>query len=358
MRAIHQIVASMDRGDAISHFALLIQRQLRELGYRSDLFVLHCAPSLIGKVRRVAEHRRLAADRDGLIFHHSIGSEVTDYVARAAARDKLLIYHNITPEEFIAPHSSRLAALLREGRRSLAALADCFPAAVGVSRFNAKDLTAAGYRRVGVLPISVDFDEWDAQTDDSDLARRLEDGRTTIIFVGRTMPHKCPHDLLDLFAYYVGQIEPDARLFAIGGYDARMPGYNSSLISRAREIPGDVHLPGKYPFNKLVTAFRRADLFCSMSEHEGFMATLLEAMHLDVPILAYGIDAVRETLGGAGVVFDGKAIPQVAEMAFEIVHNARLREGLLARQRERVRDFTPEALRNRLSELIEWWTSG
>ena len=49
------------------------------------------------------------------------------------------------------------------------------------------------------------------------------------------------------------------------------------------------------------------------SDHEGFCVPLAEAMGHGVPIVAYGVTAVPETVGGAGLVLpDKSAVPFAA----------------------------------------------
>ena len=57
---------------------------------------------------------------------------------------------------------------------------------------------------------------------------------------------------------------------------------------------------GPVPDEDLAAFYRWADVYVSLSEHEGFCVPLVEAMAADVPILAYAAGAVPETLGGAG----------------------------------------------------------
>ena len=59
---------------------------------------------------------------------------------------------------------------------------------------------------------------------------------------------------------------------------------------------------GPVPNADLAAFYRHADVYISLSEHEGFCVPLLEAMAAGVPVLAYGAAAVPETMGGAGVV--------------------------------------------------------
>jgi glycosyltransferase involved in cell wall biosynthesis len=75
----------------------------------------------------------------------------------------------------------------------------------------------------------------------------------------------------------------------------------------------------------LATYYRMADVYVSLSEHEGFCVPLLEAMAADVPVLAYASTAVPDTLGGAGVQFAPKDLEWAAELLGELAFNDGLR---------------------------------
>ena len=65
--------------------------------------------------------------------------------------------------------------------------------------------------------------------------------------------------------------------------------------------------PGSVSGAELEAYFRAADVFVLASDHEGFCVPLAEAMGHGVPIVAYGVTAVPETVGGAGLVLDDKS---------------------------------------------------
>ena len=60
---------------------------------------------------------------------------------------------------------------------------------------------------------------------------------------------------------------------------------------------------GPVPDAELAAYYRASSVYISLSEHEGFCVPLVEAMAMDVPVLAYSAAAVPDTLGGAGVQF-------------------------------------------------------
>ena len=80
------------------------------------------------------------------------------------------MYHNITPEHFFEdPVARRYCRLGRDqlgllARRSLFGLAD--------SNYNRTEMLAAGFRRVDVIPVRVDYSEFELRRDWSPGRRR------------------------------------------------------------------------------------------------------------------------------------------------------------------------------------------
>jgi glycosyltransferase involved in cell wall biosynthesis len=103
---------------------------------------------------------------------------------------------------------------------------------------------------------------------------------------------------------------------------------------------------------QLLACYRTADIFWSMSEHEGFCVPLVEAMWFDVPVLAFRSSAVPETLGQAGVMFTEKRPVEVAALAHLLIEDGPLRRTVLDAQRRRRRDFLPDATLSSLLELL------
>src|SRR5205085_7183387 len=183
-RAIHQLLPDIVFGDAISNQARAIREHLRAFGYESEIFVKRRDPRMAAEAQLFDETQ--PAPADALLYHHSIGSELTAF-AIAHEGPKCLIYHNVTPAEFFAPYRPGFAWMLEMGRAHLPRLARHFHVSVGDSAFNAAELAACGFRAPGVLPIIVDPDKWNIAPD-TELLARLQDGRTNILFVGRIAP--------------------------------------------------------------------------------------------------------------------------------------------------------------------------
>jgi L-malate glycosyltransferase len=117
-------------------------------------------------------------------------------------------------------------------------------------------------------------------------------------------------------------------------------------------LPDRFWFTGPVPDADLAAFYRWADVYVSLSEHEGFCVPLVEAMAANVPVLAYAAGAVPETLGGAGVLFTPKDLELAAEAMGMLVYDRPFRQSVLEGQRRRLLDFAPGRIEQRLNEVI------
>ncbi len=351
-RAVHQIVAGFRLGDAISNYAVAIRDQLRGHGFCSEIFLpgQHLDPAA-GHLAHPFQEGCIKPE-DGLIYHHSIGSDLTP-LAKAHSGPKCLVYHNITPAHFFLPYSDFRVRLLEEGRRELGGLASSFRLSVGVSAYNAAELTAAGFHGPEVLPLIVDPGQWNVPPDPI-LMARFQDGRTNILFVGRVAPNKRQDRLIRAFAAY-RTIDPLARLIFVGGFDLADPYYVHLDWMIAKYGLGEhVLFLGSIPDPGLQACYRTAHLFWSMSEHEGFGVPLIEAMWFDVPVLALNSAAVPETMGSAGALFAAEADEKrLAAVARVLIIDPETRHRVLAAQQQRRTAFVADRFNERFGRILE-----
>jgi glycosyltransferase involved in cell wall biosynthesis len=347
-RAIHQLSAGLDYGDAISNQALFIAEILRDLGHPSEIFVEHIGPAMADLGRPFTPGA--IAPGEAILYHHGIGSPLAAQAVRHAG-PKALIYHNITPAHFFQRWDPPFARLLEEGRDALPKLAPAFPVCAGDSAYNAEELRKAGFKDPVVIPIFVDPMRW-AQAADPAWMRMLQDGRTNLLFVGRVAPNKCQHQLVQAFHEYLRH-DPGARLILVGVWPDGHP-YARFVRDEADRlgVSAQVLLASRLSDAQLLACYRTAHLFWSMSEHEGFCVPVVEAMWFDVPVLAYKSSAVPETLGAAGIMFTEKRLPELAALAHMLVEDRALRRTVIAAQRKRRSAFLPEAVLPALLELL------
>jgi glycosyltransferase involved in cell wall biosynthesis len=206
-----------------------------------------------------------------------------------------------------------------------------------------------------VLPIVVDADRLRRARRVPAIEQLLQDGLVNILFVGRIAPNKKIEDHIRLAEHYKRYVDIYYRFIFVGRDDA-VPRYRAAigaLIDEYRMLPDRFWFTGPVPVEELAAYYRNAHAYVSMSEHEGFCVPLIEAMAMDVPVLAYAGAAVPETLGGAGVSFAPKDLEQAAELLGAIVYDEPFRRGVIEGQRRRAADFSPERLMPVLQGLVE-----
>jgi glycosyltransferase involved in cell wall biosynthesis len=357
---IDQIVVGASPGDAITNFARSLRLVLAAADVRSDLYAHYYHQDLEGEVKPLKEYasRRRPSSRDLLVFHVSIGEpEVADMVLSRPER-LVVIYHNISPSEPFRPYDPGFADLLDRGRAELRRLRPRTTAALAESEFNAAELRALGFPNVAVVPLIVDLQELKSTPSDAAMAERLEtqiEG-PVILAVGQLLPHKRVDFLIEAFHILSTYLIPEAHLVVVGA--PRLPGYANALQTQIDDLHLErAWLMGSVSQPILAACLRRADLFATASEHEGFCVPLLEAMSFDLPFQARRFGAIPETAGSAGLVLDPEDGPAVvAEAWATLISDPPLRAALVARGRHRLAAYdmnvTKVAWRQALLELV------
>ena len=346
---LHQVTIGATIGDAISAHVFLLRRWLRELGFVSDIYAEHIHPDLKKEVFPIESYQPSSADAQ-VILHHSIGSAVVDRLLTLPGRF-ILIYHNITPPQFFNGVDQELVRQMEEGREQLLALQPRTSLALAVSPYNEVELQALGFSSTQVAPLVLDESQYDFPSNPA-LQAQFEGDGPLLLFVGRIVPNKRPEDLIKLL-YYYRRIEPDAKLILVGG--TWLPTYDHWLKDLAKDLGLEdaLILTGHIPQQDMVTLYRLADLYVSMSEHEGFGKPLIESMYLGLPILAYASSGVPGTMGKAGVLFHEKNYEVLAELVDILVRDAELRQKIIVGQRNEVARFLEPQVHQRFTAAIK-----
>ena len=353
---VHQMVAALSHGDAISNESLRIRRILQGRGYTSEIFAESIHSAMRGQAHPLWEYERVSSRDNVLILHFSIGTGVSSFAYRLPDR-LMLVYHNITPARWFAPYQPRLVGLCYRGRRELAAFVGHTDLALGVSEFNRAELAAMGFHPTGVLPLLLDNEQLDVPPSPT-IMDLFDDERTNLLFVGRVMPNKRFEDLIKVFHIYKKFVEPNSRLLLVGEYGGFEKYFDAlmRLVDRL-ELP-DVVFAGHVESGDLVAYYRVADVLLSLSEHEGFCAPIVEAFQFGVPVMAFDAGAVPETLGGAGVLVREKRIEEIAEMAHVLAHDTEVRERVVAHQFRTLDLLYSQNLEERLVGFVEQVSNG
>jgi glycosyltransferase involved in cell wall biosynthesis len=348
---INQWLAAAHRGDAVGDHARRVRDILRRWGYDSEIYALTIDEDLAGEIR--PWHDSAARDGDVTLLHYALPSPMTSAM-RTLPGARVLYYHNVTPAKFFAPFDAGITRITVIGRRELGDLVGHVDLALGVSDYNRRELEALGYDRTDVLPIAVDTSRLIGAPPVPAVERLLQDGLVNILFVGRIAPNKKIEDHIRLAEIYKRYVDQYYRFIFVGRYDS-VPSYYAAvraLIEEYQMLPDRFWFTGPVPDDELAAYYRHAHAYVSLSEHEGFCVPIVEAMAMDVPVLAYASSAVPETMGGAGVSFAPKDLELAAELLGALVYDEALRQQVLAGQRRRVADFSPARFEDRLRHVL------
>jgi glycosyltransferase involved in cell wall biosynthesis len=347
-KRIDQFVQTLEYGDAISDYAQRIRHRLRQLGYASDIYSEGIGPKVLNEA--IPFESALLKKAAGLIYHHSIASAATETVINLPVK-KALVYHNITPPEFFEGYDPTFAGLLSRGREQTAEILPKFDRLIADSEFNAEELRNMSDQPVSTIPVIVDFRRFDVLPDPTVMARNFHG--ISILFVGRVSPSKGLLSLVDAFESYVC-FNPDARLNIVGRYnpaDRYFKKLSNTIIERRLEK--NISLIGTVTEAELCAYYRTADLFITLSEHEGFCVPLVEAMYFNIPILALGATAIPETLGPGGLMVDNVTEPlEIGALIHQIFADRDLRVKILQAQQQRRVFFEPDIAERRLDSFV------
>ena len=340
---VHQLLSGAGPFDAITSEALMFRAAFKRWGWGGGDYAARIAPGLGGSVNAL---ERLPAKRgDVLLLHHSARFPYLEALLALPGR-KLLLYHNITPPEWLWAVAPVVALHCDIGRSQLPRVVAGVDAVAADSAFNAAEL---GVPAAHVVPLLV-------------APERLGPPRSVpaaspeaphLLFVGRLSPHKRQDAVIRILARLRAHRYPGARLTLVG--DPLTVEYLETLGRLADDLaPGAVRIETGLSNAELGERYRAADVFVCQSAHEGFCVPVLEAFRMGVPVVALAAGAVPEVAGTAALLTAaGDDETVVAEAVAAVIADAELREELIRRGLDRARAFAPPRVEERLRTALD-----
>jgi glycosyltransferase involved in cell wall biosynthesis len=327
------LTPSITTGDAVSNDVVGMYEVLNQSGRNVRVF----AEGWTSKKPRVWPAPQVESflknSSDILIYHYSRGWDPgLDLLRRLGCR-KVIKYHNVTPPEFFVSYNTDFAAMCAAGRQQLKPVArsgcDTY---LSASAYNMRELIEAGASEAKsfVVPPFHHIDRLHQIEPDRNVLNEYDDGKTNICMVGRVSPNKGHPALIEAFAAYHHDYNPNSRLIIVGKEEVRLAKYSALLRAMARrlELEGDVVFTGEVSDRALKAYYAAAHVFMITSDHEGFCVPLVEAMAMKIPIVAYASTAITETVSAAGLVWEERNPYLLAESIKSIVSDQSLRKGL------------------------------
>jgi len=341
--AVHQLLPAAAPHDAITGQAFGWRDLLRSWGYESEIVAEHVHPDMMGAVQRLDRAGKRMVNAGGLLLRYALWSATAEAALRAGG-PVALGYHNITPGGLLRDYNPGLADLCDRGRAALPRFAGKIDTLVADSSFNAAELRDAGLGEATVVPLLLELPP--------EVLRRSPNREPVVVTVGRIVPNKRLDDVVKAFALYQRRHAPEASLVIVGS-DVGFEGYHHALeVLIARIGVQHVFFTGAISSEARDAWYRRADVYLSMSVHEGFCAPLIESLAHGVPVVARGAGAVPETLGGAGVVLEEADYPVVAEALHELASSQLTRNALYDAADRRLAELRPDVLAPRIRAAL------
>jgi len=348
MTRVAILTPSLATADAVSNDVLGMFAVLTRNGHDVRIFcethsLNHPAVSDVTRLKNF-----LKSSTDILIYHHSRGWAPGVQLIRDVGCRRVIRYHNDTPGKYFVGFNRTDQELCERGRKELLELAaaqcDLY---LSNSSFSMDEFVAAGAgaSRSLVVPPFHHIDRLSAIAADQDILDRYSAVSANILTVGRVVPHKNVHHLIEVFAHYYYDYNNKSRLIVVGKGGEGFSPY-SNLLRRAVQklgLTNAVVFTGGVSDEALKAYYLVADTFVTVSEHEGFCVPLVEAMSMKLPITAYASTAIPETLGDAGLVWAERDPALIAESINVFVTDHLVRDALGLRGQQRYQSmFTNE----------------
>jgi len=340
MTRIAILTPSLSTADAVSNDILGMFDVLTKDGNDVRVFaeshsLMHPAISDLARLRNF-----LKSPTDVLLYHHSRGWDPGLQLLNELRCRRVIRYHNVTPAKFFVGFSVTDQELCERGRRELieiaAAQCDLYLSASAFSMHELIEIGAAASRSFVVPPFH-HIDRLSKITADPETLKKYSGDTANILSVGRVVPHKNIHHLIEVFAHYHYDYNKNSRLIIVGKGGEGLNSYSKLVHGAVQKLglTNNVVFTGGVSDEVLKAYYLVAGAFVTVSEHEGFCVPLVEAMSMKLPVTAYASTAIPETLGNAGIVWPERNPRLIAETVDRFVKDNSVRNALGQRGRRR-----------------------
>ncbi|HSL55861.1 MAG TPA: glycosyltransferase family 4 protein [Pyrinomonadaceae bacterium] len=340
MTRIAILTPSLSTADAVSNDVLGMFDILNRNGDDVRIFaethsLNHHAISELTRLRSF-----LKSPTDVLLYHHSRGWDPGLRLIQELRCRRVIRYHNVTPAKFFVGFSATDQELCERGRKELIeiAAAKC-ELYLSASAFSMRELIEVGAdaSRSFVVPPFHHVDRLSSISADQEILQKYSGDTANILSVGRVVPHKSFHHLIEVFARYHYDYNKNSRLIIVGKGGEGFNAYSKLLHAAVQKLGliNNVVFTGGVSDEELKAYYLLAAAFVTVSEHEGFCVPLVEAMSMELPIAAYASTAIPETLGNAGIVWPERNPMLIAETIDRFVKDSVVRRALGQRGQRR-----------------------
>ena len=300
---------NVERNDAVTNDVLGMHHLFCEERFDCRIFAensfLEGVP--VKQASSILDHLRDPGDI--LIYHHSAGWDMGLDILRNAQCRKVIKYHNVTPSRFFKGIAENYSVACKAGREQLSEIVglttDLF---LADSAYNLREILDMAVCPVlgAVVPPFHKIDQLLQIEPDQRIFDRFSDAKKNFLMVGRIVPNKGLEELIEVFHIYHRGYNSQSRLLIVGKAYPTLQAYFKILKKKVKKagLSQSVVFMGEVSAEELKACYRISSVFTLTSLHEGFCVPLVEAMSMEVPIVAYASSAIPETVGEVGFVWE------------------------------------------------------
>lgn len=175
---------------------------------------------------------------------------------------------------------------------------------------------------------------------EAELKERLGINGEYVLYAGALQPRKNIERLIEAYDSYKKRSHSPIKLVLAGEKAWKW----EKIEEMARKSPyaQDIIMPGKVKFCDVGHLFRGASLFVYPSLYEGFGITILEVFAAGVPLITANNSSLPEVAGDAALYFDAHDVDQLSAQIEKILSSEELQSEMIAKGKERLKDFSWE----------------
>jgi glycosyltransferase involved in cell wall biosynthesis len=157
-----------------------------------------------------------------------------------------------------------------------------------------------------------------------------------ILFVGTIEPRKNVKNLIHAYAALPRSIRQEYKLILVGKKGWR----TNDIYQAAVGLGNQVKFMGYLTERELASLYKTTTLFVYPSLYEGFGLPVLEAMSYGAPVVTSNTTSLPEVAGDAAIIINPWHIKEITRAIKRVISNDTLREKLITRGLERIKNFT------------------
>lgn len=180
---------------------------------------------------------------------------------------------------------------------------------------------------------------------------KITNGKPYFLFVGSAYPRKNLQRLLPAFDLFKQRTGSDTNLVVVGKRFSEYAEVENAF--QQMQYKQDVVFTGMLDAHELHHVIASALASVYVSYFEGFGIPILEAFKCDVPVITSNITSMPEVAGDAALLVNPFSIQEISDALQRMNDNVSLRQELIQKGRERLKQFSWDKTADKLWQSIE-----